>query len=73
MSPESGNALEKIFSLSAEEGWSDDDEDLPLSYTFGFYAKDTSGEVKQYSFASQSETYKQNVQFPPGTCVTFLL
>ena len=48
VSPTNGTALDTKFSLSAPEGWSDDSDDLPLKYRFGYYKKRGSRTVEEY-------------------------
>lgn len=57
--------MDTLYKLSASEGWSDDPDDLPLKYQFGYFKKGSSGkQILLGLFGESSEV--EDIKFPPG-------
>lgn len=57
-----GTALTTDFTLNSVEGWEDDDDDLPLTYKYGFYA----GEGHKHYLGAPSFESEVSVKLPSG-------
>ena len=66
MEPESGFFQNTTFTIRAEEGWDDDEDDLPMKYQFGYYIKDpSSGNMREEFLNTPSEDNTFEVKILP--------
>ncbi|XP_032231194.2 uncharacterized protein LOC5506859 isoform X1 [Nematostella vectensis] len=63
VSPSNGTSMETVFTVTAGEGWSDDADDLPLNYQFGYIDPRTNKEELQGMFGGSNQ---REIKFPPG-------
>ncbi|KAK3742747.1 hypothetical protein QZH41_018953, partial [Actinostola sp. cb2023] len=67
ISPTNGTAMETLFSLVAEVGWSDDPDDYPLKYQCGYISKNQEEIILNF-FGESSRI--EDVKFPPGNAAS---
>ena len=66
VNPTNGTALQTMFTVSASEGWSDDADDLPLTYHFGYYKKVGARTVEEFLNRRGESSIIEDISLPQG-------